>query len=164
MPGEYYTAAICRRGHLATATLELSGTRPKCAACGATILTACQKCSARIIGFSMDTLSSEPLKPADFCSACGAPFPWASRQAVVWHVQNQLDEDQSLSEGDRRALHEKLDSLLETPDGGGRVDKMQKAALDAFRRTAPVAWKVAQPVLSTLLTAELKAHLGIPPG
>ena len=74
-----------------------------------------------------------------------------------------LDYETSLNDGDRRALKEQLNSLLNTPDKG-RIDRMQRTALEALRQAAPRAWDTALPILTSILTTELRVHLGLPPG
>lgn len=82
-------------------------------------------------------------------------------KAIVYHIQNQLEEQPDMSEGDRRALLEQLLVLTETPNTGD-VESRQVRALTAMRRIAPRAWEMALPALSSILTAEIR-RLGLPP-
>jgi hypothetical protein len=96
---EYYSAAVCRRGHVETSVLELNAGMParRCTECGAPILTECAECHSRVRGTIEGYLGS--YEPPDFCDVCACPYPWASRQAIVWHIENQLEEDE-LPEGE----------------------------------------------------------------
>src|SRR5438309_2241460 len=80
-----------------------------CPDCGAVLLNHCPNCNRFLQPVAVYG------KPAPFCLECGLPFPWASREEIVYHVQNQLD-NADLAEGDRRALQEELNDLLHAPD------------------------------------------------
>jgi hypothetical protein len=54
---EYYSAAICRRGHVEE-ELHPEEAASKCSRCGAAVLTACQ-CGQRIRGSSKDVFCYE---------------------------------------------------------------------------------------------------------
>ena len=159
----YYSAAVCRRGHVDTPWLEMQGADPKCAICGGTVLTACPACSRAIRGCVRDSDGMGPaFKPAEFCVGCGTPFPWASRQAVVWHIENQLEEEAGLAEGDRRVLTERLEHLTTAPESPA-AEKRQAEALQYLREKAPGAFEAALPSVLNIATAAIKAHLGLPP-
>lgn len=103
-----------------------------------------------------------PWKPDEFCWQCGLPYPWASREAIANHIENLLDEQPGLAEGDRRDLLERLAALREAPTGAD-VERRQVGALSALKRLAPKAWELAQPLISTIATAEIKRQMGLPP-
>ena len=132
---------------------------PHCEDCGAKVFMACPNCQSQIPG---------PLKggftvryePPPFCPYCAHPYPWASREAVVHHIENQLEEDDDLAEGERRKLIAELDSLRADPSDV-TTEKRQVAALQFLKRVAPKAWNAAQPAIISLATAYAKKELGI---
>jgi hypothetical protein len=77
----------------------------------------------------------------------------------VYHVQNQLD-DAALAEGDRRALQEELNDLLQAPDTQA-TQKRQVKVLVKLRKRAPTAWKTIEPIVDSLITAWMKAQMGL---
>ena len=165
----YYGAAVCRRGHKITALIELAqgSTEPipeRCSQCGAKVLTACPSCSGRIKGYPRTSMviGGPEWKAADFCDRYGSPFPWAGRESIALHVENLLDEEPDLLEGDRRVLEERLVSLRESPNDSG-AQKRQLDALKLLQKLAPKAWELAAPVLQVVLTAEMKRAAGLPP-
>jgi hypothetical protein len=107
--------------------------------------------------------SLTPFAPKDFCTNCATPLPWASREAVALHIENLLDGQPDLAEGDRRDLEERLTSLRETPAGNPGTEKRQIAALERLKAIAPKAWELAMPIVQAILTAEGKQKLGLPP-
>jgi hypothetical protein len=102
-----------------------------------------------------------PYSPPDFCWFCGKSFPWASRAAIVYALQNLLDEQPDMDSGDRRLVEEQLNSLLESPSDAA-ADKRQQRAVEAFKRLAPAVWEKGLPIAAALLTAEAKRQLGLP--
>jgi hypothetical protein len=163
----YYYAAFCRRGHVADALIEVGHSSPgpplpeRCGECVARILISCPQCDQRIRGVAKGVIVAQ-WDPDEFCGKCGAPYPWASRQAMVYDIENRLDEDDSLSEGDRRALREKMAALQEPASGAG-VERRQLRALQALRTGAPKVWAGAQPILVQIATSWMKKEMGLPP-
>jgi hypothetical protein len=47
---EYYTAAVCRRGHIASEMADVKPVAPHSPTCGAKVLTTCGTCGKRIRG------------------------------------------------------------------------------------------------------------------
>lgn len=159
----FYSAAICRRGHVSSEMLERSGTDPKCVTCGADVLTACPACSKPIRGYEKGSMSAQEFKAPEFCTGCGAAFPWASRQAIVWHIENQLGDETGLGEGDRRVLIERLSELTKQPDSEA-AERKQAEVLGYLREKAPKAYEAALPSILSIATSVIKVHLGLPPG
>jgi hypothetical protein len=163
----YYQAAVCRRGHVIDSMMEPAMTRSdplpvKCDTCGAKVLTECPNCTARIQGNSRSAAGMFVWEPAAFCHHCGHPYPWASHEAMAYHIENLLDED-DLAEGDRRALVQQLVSLRQSAAGDPVAEKRQVAALRMLQTVAPKAWALAAPVLQVILTAEMRRALNLPP-
>ncbi len=159
--GKNYLAAICRRGHIEESRLK-GPVAPRCGRCGAEILTACQSCNSPLRG-SYVGVAVVGGAPDNFCWSCGGPYPWATRQAIVYHIGNLLMGDETLGEGDRRTLREQLASLNQTPSAGKAVERDQVAALKSLRTLAPMIWDKAVPLVTAIATAEIKRQLGLPP-
>jgi hypothetical protein len=115
-------------------------------------------CGSNIRGAVAGVFGRE-FEPHDFCG-CGTPFPWASTTTIVYHIENQLEEEKNLSEGDRRHLTSQLQALLDVEPSS---EPKKIAALQALKNLAPVAWKAALPALQSIATAEMKRALGLPP-
>lgn len=159
----FLPAAICRRGHVITTNARTARATPRCATCGADVLTACPRCDNMIrggyivpgfIGFA------EEYERPDFCADCGNPFPWASRQARVWELMNLLDAEQ-LDPAAELAVREQLEALVnievDDPEQEGRWERV--------RRLAPTLWEKSgvQQIVTTLVLAEARTRLGLPP-
>ena len=153
--GDRFSAAVCRRGHVITPQIELQNEDPPdhCPTCGGRVLTACPACQDRILGGHVAVAALYSHAP-DFCG-CGAPFPWASEQAVIYHLENQLEEEPDLSESDRRELEAQLRVLTNR-------DEKAKRRADAYsfiQRTVPRVWAIAEPAMRVFLTSEMQQHL-----
>jgi hypothetical protein len=171
-----FFAAICRSGHLVDAFVvnvdELLGWKPGsgggtlqpvdqyCGKCGAPVLLRCPNCSAPLLGQYRSYAT--PVKPEQFCRGCGSAYPWASREARIAHLSDQLAHDIE-DENDRLEAAEALRVLTAPSDQATLPDR--KRAAEKLRQLATQAWfGVASPVLSGLLSAELRKQLGLPSG
>lgn len=152
-PPEYYTAAVCLRGHVEASSLELrtSPIPEHCDQCGALIIPACPICQKPIRGNPSGVLAL--YDPPNFCS-CGSPFPWAPDQAIAFHIENLLAAD-NLPDAERRDLNKKLKVLLNRDE----EPKKRAAALNAFKLTAPNAYALADVALRAFITADIQSHL-----
>jgi hypothetical protein len=158
----YLPAAICRRGHVITTNAQSAAATPRCATCGAEVLTTCPHCDNMIRGGYIvpGVLAFEEYERPDFCADCGSPFPWASRQARVWELMNLLDAEQ-LDPAAELAVREQLEALasadVDDPDQEGRWERV--------RRLAPTLWEKSgvQQIVTTLVLAEARTRLGLPP-
>lgn len=152
--GDRFTAAVCRRGHATSWAVErdASPAPDHCPECGARVLTDCPACGERIQGSL--TRVAAPYAPPVFC-ACGSPFPWASEQAVIYHLENQLEEEPDLAESDRRELEAHL-RILSNHDESA---KKRATAYAFIEKTVPKVWAVAEPALRIFLTSEVQQHL-----
>ena len=160
-----YSVARCKRGHVIsrsvvsvehrefhkdtydyTIPIVETHTLPGfCGTCGAAVIATCEHCDAPLHAKHV------------FCRECGAAHPWATREQRIQQVQNLLDSE-NLSEADRLRAVEALDQLAS-------ADVEDKKVIEAgklFRRLAPNAWKAGEPVLQGVLTAYVKAQLGLP--
>jgi hypothetical protein len=157
---EHYSAAICRRGHVVTRHMELlqGPPPPHCEECGARVFMACPNCESQIPGPSRGGFNVRYDAPP-FCPYCAHPYPWASREAIVHHIENQLEEEPDLSEGERRTLIAQLDTLRDDPRGEQEKEEKQAKVLERLRAAAPKAFKAAMPSIMDLSTAYIKARL-----
>lgn len=157
---EYGSAAVCRRGHVEAAALELRDEiARRCQNCGAEVLTACPSCNEQIRGRKRGALGQ--FTPPAFCIQCGKPYPWASREAIALHIQNALEEQPDLAEGDWRALLAELSALKEEPSSD-HIEERQIGALQRPKGVAPKAWQAALPFIVPIATAEIRRQLGLP--
>jgi hypothetical protein len=100
--------------------------------------------------------------PDEFCWHCGSPYPWASQESIALHIENLLDEQPDLSEGDRRVLEAQLTELRTQPTSKD-LEQRQIRALKKLQELAPKAWQLALPLIQSIATAEIKKQLGLPP-
>lgn len=153
---EYYSAAVCRRGHAVTQRVEDYEEQlpERCATCGAEILVACRECGYRIRG-GMVGISGR-YSPPDFCDRCGAPHAWLSREGRIYLLQNLLDEAE-LPEGERLRAREQLDALT-NPD---LDDEEQAQRWARFKKAAPTVWAAeqAQKIIGTVVEAGTRAMI-----
>ncbi|MHB1536113.1 MAG: DUF2321 domain-containing protein [Acidimicrobiales bacterium] len=155
-----YSASICMRGHYDRSVLERQGGHANafCSRCGAPVITACLSCGDRLLG-AYTGVAVAGLQPNTFCSACGSPYSWAAREALVLQLRNQLEFESGLDNADRLELIEQL-AVLSRPE---EESKKRLKAGHRVKQLAPKGWAMAQPLLQTLLSAELRRQLGLPP-
>jgi hypothetical protein len=161
--GTYMTAAICRRGHVASSDISLTPFSPRCPECGAKIITACPACNLRIRGYYHvpNVFGGYTYERHDFCDGCGAAFPWVGRKARIYELQNRLDEEE-LDPATELVVREQLEALID-PDMDEveqvkRWQRIKSAAPDFLLKAA------TSPIVTGLVTAEAKKQLGLPPG
>jgi hypothetical protein len=160
MTDDYEAALVCRRGHVESWWSSVRKAPPaRCAECGSPILSACPECGHRIRG-GWSSGYHEPERLSDFCDKCGAPYPWASRRARIYELENRLDDDETLDDATRLRIRDELDQLAED-DGSDPTS--EKERWTRVKKLWPNVATVGQTVLTTILTAELKRQMGLPP-
>ena len=97
------SAAFCKNGHIVSINVvdaqartewgEGPMDRPEevqgfCGPCGAPVITACETCQRAIP--TPDYLAGAK-EPNAFCTGCGQPFPWATREQLIGKVRSYLD-------------------------------------------------------------------------
>lgn len=154
---EYWSAAVCRRGHTITSIIEYFNEEipAKCSICGAEVLQVCTACEYRIKGSRSGDYYSE-YKPPDFCDRCGEPHPWLSREGRIYLLQNILDHA-DVGEAERLRAHEQLEVLTD-PDLG---EEEQAERWARFRRAAPTVWagEQAQKIIGSIIEAGTRAMI-----
>jgi hypothetical protein len=156
---DYTSAAVCRRGHPARIAIEYAEEpiAQRCDTCGAEVLTACPECGQRIRGGFVGVIGGGYIPP-DFCDRCGAPFPWLSRQGLIYQLQDMLDEEK-LDPATRLEVREQLDALTD-PE---LDEKEQLRRWSRIKRQAPGLWEKtgAQRILVSVVSAAIKHQLGL---
>lgn len=169
-----YFAAVCKRGHTITSSLDspdtvsdwaLSSSRDRlyiqetnfCPSCSAPVIRACETCKTPILGGTKGAVAR--FQPKSFCHHCGSAYPWATREARIGQIYNLLDFEE-LDEADRLRAAEAL-SVLSLPETDADHEELVHAG-ETFKRLAPKAWETAKPVLMGLLSALLRERLGLP--
>jgi hypothetical protein len=156
---KYQDAAICRRGHVLTSDLSTHGAvSPRCRECGAPILTTCVNCGGRIQGLVVTRYGAVYGYGApEFCDLCGAPHPWASRQARLYELQNMLDE-QDLDEASRLTVREQLEALQDTEH---MSEKEQEERWLRIKRLAPGLVSAGSRIVESVASGAIKDALGL---
>jgi hypothetical protein len=77
---------VCRNGHIITDLLRAlpDQARSHCPRCGATTLTRCPTCGHELEGaiFVPESLPVGTSRPPQYCSSCGAAFPWTRKRTA----------------------------------------------------------------------------------
>jgi hypothetical protein len=129
MPSESYftSAAVCRRGHVATSDLNRRAHGEwlqHCTVCGAEVLSWCPHCGTRIKGRHIAPAVGATYLPPDFCDFCGAPFPWVGREGRIYELENRLLASEDLDPTVALDLRECLKALaaMDPDDFGGEKE------------------------------------------
>lgn len=167
----YQTALVCRRGHVETWAIPrpvlwnspgvVDAPGPShCSECGQPLLNKCPACGHRIRGWrrGASSVRHTPVLP-DFCDHCGAPYPWASRKARIYELENLLEADQSVDEATRLKAREELHALAENPDDDEAVESARWLRV---KNLWPEVVKAGFNILTSVATAEAKRKLGLP--
>jgi hypothetical protein len=144
---DYYNAAVCVRGHVASEGVEFSQPGKFCEQCGAEVITSCPKCSTAIRGPWRGGISTRAFTPPSFCLQCGAPFPWTA--AKISAARELADEIDDLSSEDRGKLKEAISDIAtagpRTELGAARIKKMLGNATTGLGQAL---WKISVEVAS----------------
>ncbi len=158
---EYYSAAICLGGHYIDALLNAphiphSPVPDYCAKCGNKVITNCPTCGTRLRGAGKG--SWPPYVPSNFCDSCGTIMPWASREAIAAKLVRDLSEE-VIDPAERLRIKEEVAALADPKESD---DKRTRAG-EWLKKAAPAAWKNVSPLVYSLASAAVRAHLGLPP-
>jgi hypothetical protein len=129
------------------------------------VLTECPYCGQIIRGwyFVPGFIGvSEDYSAPDFCGDCGNAFPWASRQARIYELMNLLDAE-GLDAAAELKVREQLQALADA--ASEEDEEAEEARWQRIKRLAPTLWEKsgAQQIITTLVLAEARTRLGLPP-
>lgn len=161
----YQGAAVCRRGHVQSRSLDPGGAAlgrlaNNCGECGARVLFACPACRYRIRGDHKipDLPLIEKYQLPGFCEQCGSAFPWATKVQRIYELENLLDE-REIDEADRVVIQDHLARLRAeeiTPEQEAASWKAIKQRTGRLLSEGPIAR-----VLEGVMTAAVRAQLGL---
>jgi hypothetical protein len=129
----------------------------RCSTCGAAVLTACPACGAQIRG-SVPGVIGFAYTPRDFCHGCGTPYPWASRQARLYELENVLEENDNLSDADALTVREQLEALRDNPD---EDEAEQVKRWQRIKKVAPSLTDAGSKIFVSVTTAAIQKHMGL---
>jgi len=163
VPDDYYCAAVCLRGHTLTNRLALTElamalghTARRCVTCGATVIATCPECGERIRGAPENSFVDDVYKPPDFCDKCGEPFPWLSRQGLIYQLEDILDQT-DVDTATKLRVREQLEALADTD-----IDEPQEIQRwKRIKNLAPSFIEDGRRIISILATEALKKELGL---
>ncbi|MGA2806180.1 MAG: hypothetical protein ABSF89_17645, partial [Acidimicrobiales bacterium] len=89
--------------------------------------------------------------------SCGASLPWASRQARLWMLENQLEDSTDLSDADRLTLHEQIEAL-QHPD---LSEDEQVERWNRIKKLTPGLLGVGRAIFVSVTSAYVQQKLGI---
>jgi len=151
--GRYATAAVCTRGHVATADAEThrASVSNFCAVCGAKVITACPNCNAQIRGFyippSVSAVGGIFKSLASYCHECGKPYPWTAEKLEA--AKGLAEELENLTAEDREKLKTAIDYVAaggpRAEAGAARIKRMLGKASTAVGQAL---WKITVDVAS----------------
>ena len=129
--------------------------RPFCPEHGSPTFTHCKVCREAwdVIGGQIIFLE----RGATFCGTCAAPAPWATVQERIEWIRDRLTEV-TLDPRDEIQLREGLTLLAESPN---RQHPGDMAVWTLLKAKAPDVWTLAKPVLTSVLSDEIKRRLGL---
>jgi len=156
----YWSAAVCRRGHVATDILDRHPVEPHCERCGADIFKACPTCGGRIRGARYGVVTGQLSAAPDFCGACGSVYSWTTREGLVYAIENKLDSDADLSDIDRELLRKRIQVLSQDPSDSAKIMGRWIDVLKELAQKSPSALKAALPVLVQILEVRKALSLG----
>ena len=128
----------------------------RCPKCGAVVLTQCAACNAPIRGLSTGGYTT--FKLSDFCTNCGTPHPWASRQARLYELENVLEDNDNLSDADRLTVREQLEALRANPD---EDEAEQVKRWERIKKVAPSLTDAGRQILVSVANTAIQKQLGL---
>jgi hypothetical protein len=102
--------------------------------------------------------SQQPTHGADFCSDCGEPAPWLSREKLIVWLQVLVQADASIPTARRHELLQDLTAL----GWRARDDDKTVAMWEKLREKAPKAWeRMRGPILDALMSEGVQRLVGL---
>lgn len=151
-------AAVCRRGHVRDSGLRRGeSVEPVCPRCGVSVLVACMSCGHRIRGrFEEYAVIGAKFDPPAFCDSCGAPHPWAGRQAMIYQLENLLD-DEDLDGASQLEARDQLERLRV----GGLDEQEDVKVWTRLKELAPGVLKSGAQIVTAVATQAALKQLGL---
>lgn len=162
----YRAATVCKRRHEQSTYGETypGSDLDFCPVCGADVLSACPSCGRRLRGLSRLSTARGAMPTYGrhqwgFCDGCGESYPWATRQELIYKLQNLLDTA-DISDHDRLMVAEDLQRLQELDESDDSKDERGKL-WSAIKRRAPGLFvgpglQIATKVAGDLIVQQLK--------
>lgn len=149
----YENATICVNGHVMSSINANS--QPYCSVCGEETISVCQHCGAPIRGdIKSDIIFDWSYSPADFCYACGKPYPWVERAISATIELIELDEASTATD---------LDLLRSSLPGLFADGPVKELAIAKFRKVCskvkPFTQNAVKNVLSSAVESQILAAL-----
>jgi hypothetical protein len=150
--GTYATAAVCLRGHVATADAERHGAVSKfCSKCGSEIITTCPSCAAPIHGHyvppGISGVGGLFKSLGSYCHQCGKPYPWTVEKLEA--AKGLAEELENVTAEDREKLKVAIDDLAA---GGPRAEaaaaRIKRMLGKASTAVGQALWKISVEVAS----------------
>jgi hypothetical protein len=156
--GHYYTAQICKNGHVITANYGKYSQLQEafCDKCGAATIIHCEGCNKAIRGRHDSGIRSLPdnYSPPRFCPNCGKPYPWtASKLRAAKELVEELD---GLDANDRRQLGQSLDDLVaESP----KTDVASSQFKQIMKKVGKESYDLLKKVVTDLVSESIRKTL-----
>ena len=152
-----YHQRVCENGHQITAYIELTPDDSKfCEKCGALVIEQCSNCEALIPGTHPgDVKPFGSIPVPSYCNQCGKAYLWTSKK--IENIKNAIQNSQELKGKDKTQIENALESL----NHGGLTDDEQITIFSKFKKLAPKAWSIVQPIFSDILASAIKKQIGL---
>lgn len=107
----FYTALVCRDGHVLTSISELrpEEVTPFCPHCASPTLTACESCGKPIPGGTKGSMYLGDFVPPVYCRYCAAAMPWTAARLDTLRELTGIQE--GLTDEERATLDRSWDEL-----------------------------------------------------
>lgn len=133
----YRCVQVCLNGHIIQSRTRLSKT-VFCEKCGAKMIDECPVCHTPIEEWDwtdMVVIGDFPYERANYCRACGSPYPWT--QTAIEVAADLISEEEELDNVQQEKLISSLpDIIAGTPKTQTAVVRLKKALLTVGKFTA----------------------------
>jgi len=152
-----YHQRVCENGHQITPRIELTSDNSKfCEKCGASVVERCPNCRALIPGAHTEVIQPLGSIPVpNYCNQCGKAYPWTSKK--IEKIKDAIQNSQELKKKDKTQIENALEQL----NRGEITNEKQIAIFAKFKRLAPKAWSIMQPILTDILTSYMKKQISL---
>jgi len=116
----------------------------------------CERCGVRWDTVSK-SYSGKPTHGTNFCANCATPGRWLTRSQLIEWLKSNIKASPEVPASER---HDLLDILSKLEDAKAD-DTKTVAAWKKIQHAAPKVWRMAKPVIDTLIADEVKKLLGL---